>query len=178
MIAHNDFNGCKWDFLIRWLAEFSRNDILMSQYHFCSAMTINTPTTSAKVEKQSSSNIENLKSQALLYFKMGNKKLGEWFLSRALNAAQKEKVVISCAEVEAIIEGKALTENTSQGSPSAPEATQQPETSRVVQQSQNINSQILALLEPWQTVIVEVKAMTQKIRELLPFLQLKETVVH
>lgn len=143
------------------------------EYHFCFTMNITTPTSSAGEEKKLGSNTEYLKSKALLYFKLGNKSLGEWYLSHAIDMAKQEKITISCAEVAAIVEGKALAENTPSKNSQAP--ILEPETSAVLQESQDIGSQIQALLEPLAAAMAEIKAMFKKIRELLPSLQLEGT---
>lgn len=140
-------------------------------------MSITTPTSSASEGKNLNSNVENLKSQSLLYFKLGNKNLGEWYLSRAFDRAQQEKIVISCAEVAAIVEGKAVVENSSPEH-HAPATASAPKTSAVLQESQDIGHQIQTLLEPLQAVMAEIKAVFQKICALLPSLQPQETTAH
>lgn len=115
----------------------------------------NYPETST-AEPQTNSDIECFKARSLLYFKTGDQQSGKWWLSRAIDAANKEGFAIPLSVIENITEGKAPTGVVS------PESTQSVETPKTHGKKLNLFS-----MESLREFEKELKRIIEQIRAAL-----------
>ncbi len=133
----------------------------------------NSPSSSAQrveirnAEQQRDMAIENCLGQALMYFKLGNKNLGQFFMERSLEKARNQNIEIPLSTISAVMDGKAPEVAIVKSNTNNPESYNQA-SALLEQMTSSFKQNMLEMSQPIKNKVEEVlQEMMGKIQEIM-----------
>ncbi|NUM33108.1 MAG: hypothetical protein HUU50_01050 [Candidatus Brocadiae bacterium] len=133
----------------------------------------NSPSSSAQrveirnAEQQRDIAIENCLGQALMYFKLGNKNLGQFFMERSLEKARNQNIEIPLSTISAVMDGKAPEIAIAKPNTNNPENYKQA-SALLEQMTSSFKQNMLEVSQPIKNKVEEVlQEMMEKIQEIM-----------